>query len=199
MIIIGLCGQSGAGKTTALDVFSSLGTAVVDCDAIARLVTQKGNECLDELSGYFGKEILDSDGNLIRQKLADIAFSEERYLEKLNEITHRHILREVFALVDKCRSQGLWATVIDAPVLFESGLDKDCDTTLAICAEREKRIERIILRDGISRERAEARIARQLSEKELEELCDFVIYNNGSEAELVSKITDYVKEIKNRE
>ncbi len=194
MKIIGLCGQSGAGKTTALETFLSLGWAVIDCDLIARQVTERGSECLSELVEFFGSSILDGDGSLKRRTLADLAFSDEKRLEALNRITHAHILKAVFFQIEKCREKNYPAVVVDAPTLFESGLDRDCDLTLAICAPKEIRIERIMKRDGISLERAEARISRQISEDELERLCDRVICNDGSETEFKEKIKNYVKE-----
>ncbi len=194
MKIIGLCGQSGAGKTTALETFTALGFAVIDCDLIARQVTEKGSECLSELVEFFGDSILDTDGTLKRRTLADLAFSDEKRLEALNSITHAHILKAVFSQIEKYREDGYSAVVVDAPTLFESGLDRDCDTTLAICAPRDIRLERIMKRDGISLERAEARISRQISEEELRRICDRVIYNGGSETEFKEKIENYVKE-----
>ena len=195
MKIIGLCGQSGAGKTTALEVFSRHGFGVIDCDLVSREVMSAGSGCLVELAGHFGEEILSNNGTLKRQALADIAFSSPEHLQALNAITHKYILREVFARLDAFGKEGVRVAVVDAPVLFESGLDKSCDTTLAICADSEKRVERIVARDGIDPERARARIERQLSEKELSELCDRVIYNNSTIEDLESAVEAYAQEI----
>ena len=103
-------------------------------------------------------------------------------------------MKAVFSQIEKYRKDGYSAVVVDAPTLFESGLDRECDTTLAICAPRDIRLERIMKRDGISLERAEARISRQISEEELRRICDRVIYNGGSETEFKVKIENYVKE-----
>ena len=176
-------------------IFEKYGFAVIDCDEVSRFVTDAGSPCTAELAEEFGDEILNSDGTLRRRVLAEVAFSDAKKLETLNKITHRHILNEVFARVENYRSKGFAAVVIDAPVLFESGLDKRCDTTLAICAPREIRLERIIARDGISAQSAEVRISRQLSEKELATLADRVIVNDGTLEELKNNITNYVKEI----
>lgn len=189
MIVIGLCGQSGAGKTTALDVFSQNGFAVIDCDKISREVTLPGAPCLLALADAFGKEMIAPDGTLKRQALADVVFSDGKKLEELNRITHKYILDEVFLRLDAFRDEGYKVAVVDAPVLFESGLDRHCDTTLAICADTEKRINRIMARDSISRDRAEARVSRQLSEEELIRLSDSVIFNNGC-------IEDFEKEVR---
>ena len=191
MIVIGLCGQSGAGKTTALEVFRKKGFGVIDCDRISREVTLPGSPCLDALASAFGGEIIAPDGTLKRQALADIVFSDGKRLEELNRITHRFILEEVFSRLDAFCEEGKEVAVVDAPVLFESGLDRHCDTTLAICADTEIRIDRITKRDGIDRDRALARIARQLSEKELVSLSDRVIYNNEGVDAFEKEILEY--------
>ena len=198
MKIIGLCGQSGAGKTTALEIFKNEGFAVIDCDEVSRFVTLADSECVRELVDRFGNGILNPDKTLKRQALADIVFSDSQSLADLNKITHRHILAEVFHRLDLFRENGFRVAVIDAPVLFESGLDKDCDTTLAICANLETRLSRIIERDGISRERAEARVSRQLSDAELSCLADHVIYNDSDLEEFYSEVLKYAKEIGER-
>lgn len=195
MKIIGLCGQSGAGKTTALEVFERSGFAVIDCDAVSRLVTSPDSPCVRELAERFGEGILNADKSLKRQALADIVFLDAESLADLNRITHKHILKEVFCRLDKFRHEGYRAAVVDAPVLFESGLDRDCDTTLAVCADLETRLERITSRDGISRERAEARVSRQLSDMELSRLADRVIYNNSDLESFRNEVLKYVKEI----
>ncbi len=195
MKIIGLCGQSGAGKTTALEVFEKSGFATIDCDEVSRFVTLPDSDCVRELADRFGNGILNPDKTLKRQALADIVFADSDSLADLNKITHRHILCEVYRRLDVFREKGYRVAVIDAPVLFESGLDRDCDTTLAICADLETRLRRIVERDGISRERAEARVSRQLSDAELSRLADRVIYNNCDFEEFYSEILKYVKEI----
>lgn len=195
MKIIGLCGQSGAGKTTALEIFENNGFAVVDCDEVSRFVTVPHSPCIVELVEAFGDRILNSDGTLRRREVAEISFSDPEKLQTLNRITHKYILAEVFGRIDKFRAQDFSAVVIDAPVLFESGLDKSCDMTLAICAPLDVRLERIMERDKISKQSAQARISRQLSEKELSHLADRVIMNDGTLEEFRNKIIKYVKEI----
>ncbi len=192
MKIIGLCGQSGAGKTTALAEFEKAGFAVIDCDKISKEIMKPASDCIAELSGAFGTAITDSNGALIRQKLAGIAFSSPDKLSKLNRITHKYILSEIFSCIEKFELNGCRTTVIDAPTLFESGLDKACEITLAICAKSETRVERIIKRDNISREQALARINRQISEETLKALADCVIYNDGDLASFKSKISEFI-------
>ena len=195
MKIIGLCGQSGAGKTTALETFEQSGFATIDCDEVSRFVTSPDSPCIKALAQRFGENILNSDKTLKRQALADLVFSDVESLADLNKITHKYILEEVFRRLDTFREKGFKVAVVDAPVLFESGLDRDCDTTLAICADLETRLKRITERDGIDRERAETRVSRQLSDTELSRLADRVIYNNSDAETFRREVLKYVKEI----
>ncbi len=195
MKIIGLCGQSGAGKTTALEAFSKHGFFIVNCDELARLVTEKGTPCLEELKSFFGDGIIRDDGSLDRRALADLAFSDNKLYEKLNEITHRHILSELEKRINEASVAGFGALVIDAPLLFESGLDKRCDKVIVLCADRGVRLERIMKRDGLTEAEALARISRQTDEKELARRSDFVIYNNKDKAQLEEQIGEVVRKI----
>lgn len=193
MKIIGLSGQSGAGKTTALEVLHSRGAYVIDCDKVSREVMEKDTPCARELISVFGEGIASEDGELNRRKLSEIVFSDKEKLAMLTKITHRYIKERIFSLLDKAREGGEAFAVIDAPLLFESGLDKICDVNLAVTAPRDKRLERIIKRDNITRELAEKRIAAQLSESELVRLSDVVIVNDKGISELKEKVLEFAE------
>lgn len=191
MKIIGLSGQSGAGKTTVLETFSELDFEVLDCDKVSRIVMEKGTPCTRELISAFGRDIASEEGEIYRKKLAEKVFFNKDLLEKLTEITHRYIKEYIFEKVEEARVRGEKVFVIDAPLLFESGLDKICDVTLAVTADRERRILRITERDRITRELAEKRIDAQLSEDELKRLCDEVIENNKTKEDLKKAVVDF--------
>ena len=193
MKIIGLSGQSGAGKTTALEELRALGATVCDCDLVSREVMEKGKPCSRELISLFGDGIASPDGEIYRKKLAELVFFDKNKLERLTEITHRYIKERIFSLIDEARGRGDTLFVIDAPLLFESGLDKICDLTLAVTAPYEMRIARITERDGITRELAEKRLDAQLSEEELSLLADEVIENSGTLEDLKKAVRDFAK------
>ena len=195
MKIIGLCGQSGAGKTTALEAFLKKGFAVVDCDEVARLVTRPGTVCLEELREAFGDDIIFPDGSLDRKRLAAIAFSDKEKHRRLNKITHFHILKKLDDIIKEKEALGFSAVVVDAPLLFESGLNKRCDKTIALLADEKVRLERIMARDFLTEEEARARISNQLSEKELERLSDFTVYNNEKKEDFLKEINAVVQKI----
>ncbi|MBQ5801291.1 MAG: dephospho-CoA kinase [Clostridia bacterium] len=192
MIIIGLSGQSGAGKTTALEVLKGYGAVVCDSDLVSRKVMAKDTPCTKELIEVFGGEIA-YDGEINRRKLGEIVFFDKKKLEKLTEITHRYIKESIFSSIDSARASDERFFVIDAPLLFESGLDAFCDVTLAVVAERETRIKRIMCRDGITRELAEKRLDAQLSEEELKKLADEVIENNSNAEDFIEKVKNFAE------
>lgn len=187
MKIIGLTGQSGAGKSSFSKALAKHDIPCLDTDKTSRQVVEKGSPCLQELVEAFGSNILLPDGSLDRKKLGTIAFSDKDKLDLLNSITHRYISIEVDKWLKKQEALGAVAAVIDAPQLFESGIDMICDLTVAVVADENTRYLRILSRDGISEEYARKRMACQKSDKFFISNCTHIIYNNGSEEELFEK------------
>ncbi len=200
-MIIGLCGGSGSGKSTVSGIFSSFGLAVIDADGVYHGLVSRKTSCTDELAREFGDEILKSDGSLCRKKLAAIVFAagNEEKLHRLNEITHRHILSETRRLYRVFELEGKHDVVFDAPLLFESGFDKECDLTVCVICPIEQRIARIMERDGVSEEMAKSRISKQISDAELQKKCDYTIINDGSLEDLVNKTGDLIRQITRKE
>ena len=191
MTVIGLCGGSGSGKTTASSVMASLGAAVIDTDRVYREICIPGSPCVRELASSFGDDILLPDGSLDRTKLGAIVFSDDGARAELNRITHRYIAEETKRLLASYEAEGKASAVIDAPLLFESGFNAFCDITVGVTADEETRIARITARDGISRERAAARIASQLSDIELRRRCDRIIENNDGQTRFISDVRSF--------
>lgn len=176
MIKLGLTGPTGAGKSTVARLLEQNGIPLVDADAIARTVTEKGSPVLSALADTFGKDILFPDGSLDRRALAAVAFSSKENTEKLNAVTHPAILARIRrALADATGD----AVVLDAPLLFETGLDALCDHTVAIVADEAVRLARITTRDGISEEAAKKRMAVQPDTAFYAARADILLYNNG--------------------
>lgn len=190
MLKIGLCGGMGAGKTEVSRILAKMGVPSINTDELSRTACEKGSECVNELVQFFGKSILASDGSLDRKALAKIAFSKAEYTNKLNKITHPHITDVMNRQLEEFEKQGVSAVFIDAPLLFESGLDKEFDFNVAVIADEESRIARALKRDGITREAAIERMKKQKSNDFLIENCDYYIENNGSSEELEQKVKD---------
>lgn len=198
MKIIGLCGGSGSGKGSACNLFRKYGIPFIDTDAVYREITDSPSECVTALEKEFGSEIITESGVLDRKALASIVFSgegSEHRLARLNEITHKYILDETRRRLDEYRRMDALAAIVDAPVLFESGFDRECDFLVCVIADRDVRIERIMNRDGITREAAERRIDAQLSDEELVSRCDYMIRNDYDLAYLKQEVKAVLKKI----
>ena len=187
MPIIGVCGNSGAGKTTVCTAFVSLGARFIDTDGVYHeLITPIRGEpspLVQRIAHEFGDVIL-ADGTLDRRALAKTVFSDREKLKKLNSMTHPVIMEETMRLARGYESDGTSVILIDAPALFECGGDRLCDYLLCVTASEDTRAARVVARDGITKEEAKKRFASQLPEAILRERCDFVIENeDGSDIE----------------
>lgn len=195
--VVGLCGGSGSGKSTVCSVFEQHGVPTIDTDAIYHELTSHDSECLRELVLAFGDEIV-RDGALHRPTLAAIVFAknaDKSLRDKLNKITHKHVLDEVRRRLAELESLGALLTVVDVPLLFESGFDKECDAVIAVVADTDVRVERIIARDSITREHALARISAQYANEWLVAHADHVIDNNTTTDELAKQICEIINKI----
>lgn len=198
MKIIGLCGGSGSGKGAVCSAFKRLDIPCIDTDAVYRQLTGGDSPCLRALADEFGREIISADGSLDRKKLASLVFfgddADNKRL-KLNEITHKFILDECRTRINAYAEEGKALAVIDAPLLFESGFDRECDILVCVVADRNIRISRIMSRDGISEQEASRRIDSQLDDKVLISKCHYVIYNNSDISSLTSAVNRLAEDL----
>ncbi len=195
-IIVGLTGQTGAGKSTISAIFRENGFSIIDADIIARNVVEKGKPCLSEIVKTFGKEIIDETGNLDRKKLAGIVFSDKKSLENLNNITYPYITKEISDTINIFVSQNIKFILLDAPTLFESNTDKFCDIIVSVLAKPEIRRKRIIARDNLTIEQAQNRINSQHQDEFFIENSDYIINNNGSPDETGKKVIELAGKIR---
>ncbi len=197
MKIIGLTGQSGAGKGIVAKILAENGIPHIDCDAIYHSMLTRDGECTKKLKKRFGAEILSEDGSVDRKKLADTVFGgedKEKNLADLNAITHSVVLKKCRELLASYKAQGKIAAAVDAPALFESGFHKECDIIISVIAPREMRLHRVMMRDGISSKRALARFSAQKSEEFFIENSDFIIENTAGEEELKNAVLKFIRE-----
>ena len=193
MKIIGLCGGSGSGKGAVSEFFSKHGIPSIDTDAVYRELTVANSPLLQELSSFFGNDIINHDGSLNRKKLSEIVFSDKNKLKTLNSLTHKAILKESEKRALKLKEEGFAAVIFDAPLLFESEFDKKCDLIVAVTAPVSKRLERLLVRDTAPIEALKKRIASQLSDDFLRANSDYVIENDGTLDELAEKVDKIAK------
>lgn len=177
--ILGLTGPTGAGKSTAARAMKDNGCRVIDADRVAREVVAPGCDCLQQLARAFGGEIVRPDGTLDRALLAKRAFCDPEHTQLLNSITHPCITQEIRGRIDQMRRQGTALIVLDAPLLFESGEHALCDAVAVVTAPRDMRLERIMKRDGISREQALERMSAQPEETFYTKEADYILDGSG--------------------
>ena len=204
-IILGLTGGIGTGKSTASEYLKDKGFLQIDADAISRHITADGSPVLKVLDSVFGPEgelgveghkILDENGSLMRQSLADIVFTDEAKKNKLNEI----MLTQIIAIIDDKvkeyrESDSELKVLLDAPLLLEAGLDSRCDKVMVIVADKDVRISRVQSRDGISAKQVQDRIDNQMSDDEKTARADYVVDNSKDLNHLYTQLDKIVEEL----
>lgn len=195
LMIVGITGRSGSGKSSLLNYYMSLGYPGVDGDVVSRHVCEKGSACLRKLAEAFGGDILDEDGNLQRGKLAVRAFSTPESNRRLVEITHPHIQWECERLEQEARNAGAKLFFIDGAMIVGNPFEAHIDKLIVVRSDPRLALSRIILRDGISKQAAHNRLDNQLSEEQLEAAADFVVENNGSAEALREKADEVLQHL----
>lgn len=177
--VVGLTGQTGAGKSTVSSLFRARGIKVIDCDQVSRDVVSGEKSCLADLALEFSIAILNMDGTLNRKKLASIVFGNPQKLSKLNELIFPHIRAEINRRVKELAKQGVPLVVLDAPTLFESGADADCELIISVLAPEAERLNRIVVRDHLTDQEARRRMASQHDDAFYSSRSQLVIMNDG--------------------
>ena len=187
-MIIGITGGTGCGKTTLLKTIENAGGLILDCDAIYHELLKTDKTLLAAIENRFPGTV--ENGELQRKKLGAIVFADSKALQELNEITHAAVKDAVLCKLRE--HKGLAA--IDAIALFEGGLAELCDVTVAVTAPVEDRVERLMIRDGISEEYARSRIAAQHGNDWFSQKCDHVLENDGNFDAFATKCLAFLQE-----
>lgn len=177
MQVIGITGQTGAGKSTVCLALKKRGWAHIDADRVAKNLYIPGLPLVNRLAATFGSQILTTDGHVDRDALAKAAFSSKKALETLNAIVHPAVTAAVRGQLHAYERAGVETVLLDAIALFESGEDALCTRTVAVVAPAEVRLARILARDGVSEATARRRIEAQHTEDWYCARCDAVIRN----------------------
>ena len=190
MIVIGLTGGIGSGKSTVSRKLKDLGATVIDADQVARDVVKPGTPALRKIVQAFGSGILNDDGTLNRKKLGALAFQDPAARAVLNQITHPWIKEAILGEVEKYRRQPAsnQIVVVEAPLLIEVDLHHGLDEIWVVQVDERVQLERLMNRDGITAFEASQRIASQLPQAEKLKYATRVIDNSGSEAETKKQV-----------
>ena len=178
-IVIGITGQTGAGKGTVAKILSKNGIEYIDCDIVAREVVEVGSETLSKLCDAFSESILNADRSLNRAKLANVAFSSPQSVRLLNSITHPAIIDRITEMIAEFDEMGKKLIILDAPTLIESGAADLCDVIITVVADDDIRLSRIMKRDNIDIDAASRRMSAQPKADFYIEFSDYTVYNNG--------------------
>ena len=178
--LIGLTGQSGAGKSTVAEVFAKLGAYVINADKIVAELYNAGSPCLKAVAAEFGQDTIRADGTLDRRLLAQRAFASRERTDALNRLVHPFVTARLLELLRG--AEGM--VVFDAPQLFEADADVICDAVVAVTADKDIRVNRIIKRDSLSEEQAMLRVNAQYGEEYFRARADYIIENNFDEESL---------------
>lgn len=182
--IIGITGNSGSGKSFICEILLNKydDVVIVDADKIAKEMSNIDTLYYKEIVNMFGKNIIKDNLEINRQMLAEIIFNDDDKRQKLNSITFKYVVDEIKNKIKLNNDKSI--IVIDAPLLFESGLDKVCDITVGVVSNEDVKIDRICKRDKLSIKQARDRLKVQLRDEYLRGKCDFIIDNNGSVEEI---------------
>lgn len=184
MIVIGLTGGIGTGKSEAARILQGMGAVLISADQVGHEAYKPYSEIWQEVVKAFGEEILQPDGGIDRKKLGSIVFSDPQQLVRLNQIMHPRMARLVARQIEGLRQEGAPVVVVEAALLFEAGWDSLVDEVWATDSALEVVINRLQARNGLSEEEIRKRINSQMPVKERLARSDVVINNSGDVASL---------------
>ena len=189
MIIIGITGGVGAGKSTVLDYLEKkYGAQVIQADKAGHLVMEPDGICYDAVTALFGKEVIKNDKTIDRRRISDVVFSHPEMLEKLNAIIHPAVRTYICGQLEEAARRGEPLLVVEAALLLEENYQEFCDEVWYIHADKEIRISRLMENRGYTRQKSEDIIARQASEEFFRTHTDYEVDNGGSLEETYRQI-----------
>ena len=195
MNVIGITGPTGSGKSLVCSFLAEHNIPCIDADEVYHKMLLPPSECLDSIRAAFGNEIFLPDGNLDRAALAEIVFKDSKKLELLNKTVLDKVLAEIRTIISGYEQNGFATVAVDAPTLIESGFHKECSTVISVLAPREQRLLRIIERDSLTEQKADARINAQKSDSFYTESSDYVIINDADSQKLKDQLFDILKKL----
>jgi len=190
MLLVGLTGNIGSGKSTVAQLLSERGATIIDADVLARRAVELGTNAYHEIVERWGTAILAPDGHLDRAALRRIVFVDHEQLEQLNEIVHPEVERLRLRLVEQARKRGDRVVICDIPLLFERHMTDRFDRIILVDSHRAIRLERLVKDRGLRETEAMDMIATQMPAELKRARADFVIDNDGTLTQLERKVQD---------
>lgn len=179
-VVIGLTGGIGCGKTEVAKIFQHLGAKIIDADAIGKSVVETLPNVLKEIVKVFGRKFVNKNGTLKRKELGAYVFADEEKKIQLNRIVHPHLFKRVQQEIEGAQKAGNKIIVVDAALIYETGIENIFDKVVVVNSDLKNRIERIKQRDQLTEDEISHRMAAQMPLEEKVRRATLVITNNGS-------------------
>ena len=189
-LVVGLTGSIATGKSTISNMFKDAGFPVIDADAIAREVVKPGETAFEKIKAHFGDEVIAGDGTLDRKRLGNIVFNDDQKPTELNQIIHPEIRKKMLTQRDDLINKNVPLVVMDIPLLFESRLFDYVDRILVVYIPEKLQLERLMARDGSTKEEAQSRVDAQISVEKKREKADAIINNSGTIEQSKQQLSD---------
>ena len=194
MIVIGITGGIGAGKSTAAEYLIDKGFALIDADQIGRELTAEGEPLLEIIDDEFGCVTYDgTKGNgmrLDRKEMADLVFNNEEVKERYDELLHTEIKRVIDEQIEELSQTDALGILLDAPLLFETNINDRCDVVILVTADMDERINRVRQRDDVDEEEVRSRISTQMEDEDKARFADFIVDNSEGPENMYLQLDD---------
>lgn len=190
MLLVGLTGNIGSGKSTVAQMFSERGATVIDADILARRAVEVGTAAYGKIVARWGARVLAPDGHLDRGAVRRIVFADHDQLEELNQIVHPEVERLRVRLIDQARRRGDQVVICDIPLLFERHMTDRFDRIVLVDASRALRLERLVKDRDLRETEAMDMIAAQMPAELKRARADYIIENDGTFAQLERRVQD---------
>ncbi len=196
MVVIGVTGNIGSGKSTVCQILARLGAIVIDADKLAHETYQPHSQTWQELIDTFGRDIVKPDEEIDRQKLGQIVFSDHNALAQLNQIVHPKAYRLTQERIADCRRRGAKAIVVEATLLIEAGWRSLVDRVWLVVAPEAAIVQRVKQQQGMGEPQILARLKSQMPAEEKMKHADEVIYNDGDLNQLEANVTELWRKLR---
>lgn len=185
---VAVTGGAGSGKSAVCSAFEALGAFVVDLDCLSREAVAAGTAGFERVVERFGRQVVAADGGLDRRRLRKIIVSDPEARRDLEAIVHPEVLRQMNRRMAEAEARGAQLFVAEVPLLFEAGLETFFDRVVVVGAPEKERVRRLVDRDKVAPEQAQALIGVQMPESEKKNRADFVIENSGRRDQLICAV-----------
>ncbi len=192
---IAVTGSAGSGKSLVCQRFKAIGLVTLDCDVIARQIVEPGMPGFEKIVELFGQKVVGKQGTLDRAGLRNIIMNNSSLRQKMENILHPQIIKEMVFQIENTELRDKNAVVVEVPLLFELGMEKQFDVTIAVAAQDMDLVKRISDRDNVGEKDAQKILDLQMSQQDKMARADYVIFNKGTRSELFDSVDNLFNKI----